>query len=159
MSVAFRRDCDEEHLEPKFELPLPAGPNLVTARGLAQIETRVREIEAKLGCETDDAAREEAKRELRYWKTRRSTAQVAPVPVGDAVAIGTRVTIRLNGATRSIAIVGHDEADPASDMVGFLAPLAKALLGAGAGEHLPFAGKEDAIEVLSIEPLADLPAR
>ena len=26
MSVAFRRDSDEEHREPKFEIPLPAGP-------------------------------------------------------------------------------------------------------------------------------------
>ena len=37
MSVAFRRDGDEEHLEPKFEIPIPPGPNLVTARGLALI--------------------------------------------------------------------------------------------------------------------------
>ena len=28
MSVAFRRESDEEHLEPKFELPLPAGAEL-----------------------------------------------------------------------------------------------------------------------------------
>ena len=41
MSVAFRRDSDEEHLEPKFELPIPPGPNFVTPAGLAQIEERV----------------------------------------------------------------------------------------------------------------------
>ena len=35
MSVAFRREGDDEHLEPKFELPIPPGPNRVTARGLA----------------------------------------------------------------------------------------------------------------------------
>ena len=40
MSVAFRRESDEEHKEPKFELPLPPGPNLVTARGLALIEAK-----------------------------------------------------------------------------------------------------------------------
>ena len=39
MSVAFRRDSDEEHLEPKFELPIPAGPNLVTLRGLGRSAT------------------------------------------------------------------------------------------------------------------------
>ena len=38
MSVAFCRESDEEHLEPKFELPIPPGPNLVTPRGLALIE-------------------------------------------------------------------------------------------------------------------------
>ena len=41
MSVAFRRESDEEHLEPKFELPIPPGPNFVTPGGLAQIEGRV----------------------------------------------------------------------------------------------------------------------
>ena len=30
MSVAFRRDSDEEHLEPKFELPIPPGETVVT---------------------------------------------------------------------------------------------------------------------------------
>ena len=44
MSVAFRRDCDEEHLEPKFELPIPVGPNLVTGRG----ESRVQRIHTHL---------------------------------------------------------------------------------------------------------------
>ena len=33
MSVAFRRESDEEHKEPRFELPIPAGPNLVTEDG------------------------------------------------------------------------------------------------------------------------------
>ena len=37
MSVAFRREGDDEHLEPKFEIPIPPGPNLVTARGAALI--------------------------------------------------------------------------------------------------------------------------
>ena len=37
MSVAFRRESDEEHKEPRFELPIPPGPNLVTAAGLATV--------------------------------------------------------------------------------------------------------------------------
>ena len=41
MSVAFRRNGDEEHLEPKFEVPIPPGPNLVTPAGLALIEARI----------------------------------------------------------------------------------------------------------------------
>ena len=48
MSVAFRRDSDEEHLEPKFELPIPLGPNLVTTRGLAMIGSRIAELEARI---------------------------------------------------------------------------------------------------------------
>jgi hypothetical protein len=33
MSVAFRRESDDEHKEPEFELPIPVGANLVTPRG------------------------------------------------------------------------------------------------------------------------------
>ena len=153
MSVAFRRESDEEHKEPKFELPLPPGPNLVTERGLAQIQARVRELEAQIAAGGDEAALETAKRDLRYWRTRQSTAQVAPAPDGDLVAFGTRVTIRLNGAERTMSIVGDDEADPARGLVSVSAPLVKALLGAGVGEQLPFAGKEAAVEILAIEPL------
>lgn len=69
MSVAFRRESDEEHLEPKFELPLPPGPNPVTARGLAQIETRVAEYEAAVDGTVDDDTRKAAQRDLRYWRT------------------------------------------------------------------------------------------
>ena len=56
MSVAFRREGDEEHLEPKFELPIPPGPNLVTARGAALIGQRVVEIEAQ-ACRASGAKR------------------------------------------------------------------------------------------------------
>ena len=34
MSVAFRRESDDEHKEPEYELPIPVGANLVTPRGL-----------------------------------------------------------------------------------------------------------------------------
>jgi len=73
MSVAFRRESDEEHKEPRFELPIPAGPNLVTARGLALIDRRVAELEAAIAAETEDEARETLRRDLRYWHTRQTT--------------------------------------------------------------------------------------
>ena len=154
MSVAFRRESDEEHREPRFELPLPPGPNLVTERGLALIRARVCEYEERVAAETDEAAREEAKRDLRYWRTRQSTAQLAPAPAGDEAAFGTCVTIRLNGEERTFAIVGHDEAEPAGGTVSVSAPLARAVLGAVAGDLLPFAGKDDAIEVLNVEAIS-----
>ena len=65
MSVAFRRDSDEEHLEPKFELPVPAGPNLVTARGLARIEQRLAELQSEVRA-ADETAAAGLKRDLRY---------------------------------------------------------------------------------------------
>jgi transcription elongation GreA/GreB family factor len=154
MSVAFRREGDEEHLEPKFEIPIPPGPNWVTSRGLALIHERVAEIKARLATLVDDAAILSAKRDLRYWQTREITAEMMPVPAGGTVEFGTRVSFRHNGKLRSLAIVGDDEADPAHDLVSFSAPLARALMGAEPGEVLPFGGKDDAIEVLSIEPIA-----
>ena len=78
MSVAFRRESDEEHKEPRFELPLPPGPNLVTPRGLALIEAKVAELEAAIAAAAEEAPREALRRELRYWHTRLATAQIAP---------------------------------------------------------------------------------
>ena len=154
MSVAFRREGDEEHLEPKFEIPIPPGPNLVTARGLAQIDARVAELETRLAglvaAGAEEASVNACKRDLRYWQTRQITAELVPQPDGETVEIGTQVTFRHNGKERTLAITGDDEADPAAGMISFSAPLARALLGAEVGEVREFAGKEDALEILAI---------
>ncbi len=155
MSVAFRRESDEEHKEPRFELPIPTGPNLVTARGLAKIGDRVREIEAQLDGLEGEEARAPLLRELRYWHTRQTTAQIAPEPEPGVVAIGSRVRFRLAGRERMIDIVGHDEADPAQDRIAFQAPLAAAMIGAEEGELVDFNGRSEAIEILSAEPIPD----
>lgn len=154
MSVAFRRESDEEHLEPKFEIPIPPGPNLVTARGLALIQERVRSLEADIAALAADPDSEQAiaaaKRDLRYWQTRQATAELAPVPTGETVEIGTTVTFRLDGGERSLTITGDDEADPAHGRIAFSAPLARALMHGEEGEVLPFKDKDDAIEIVSI---------
>ena len=150
MSVAFRRDGDEEHLEPKFEIPIPPGPNRVTKRGKAQIDARVAELEALIAGLSEETALAAARRDLRYWQTRQITAELVPPSLGDVVDFGTTVTFRLNGKERVLAIVGDDEADPAAGLISFSAPLARALMGAEAGEWLPFNGQEDAIEVLAV---------
>ena len=150
MSVAFRRESDDEHLEPKFEIPIPTGPNLVTARGLAMIGQRVRDLELTIADLTDDAALTAAKRDLRYWQTRQVTAELVPAPSGDKVEFGTSVSFLMGGKSRDLALVGDDEADPAGGLIAFSAPLARALMGAEVGELLPFGGKDDAIEVLAI---------
>jgi len=154
MSVAFRRDGDEEHLEPKFEIPIPPGPNLVTPRGLALIGDRVTTLEALVaalaGRGSEDSELKAAQRDLRYWQTRQVTAELVPTPSGETVEIGTSVTFRLNGKERTFAIVGDDEADPEANLISFSAPLARAMMGAEAGELLEFGGREDALEVLAI---------
>lgn len=157
MSVAFRREGDDEHLEPKFEIPIPPGPNLVTARGLALIDDRVAAIAAEVAeladRPDDDTSRKAAQRDLRYWQTRQVTAELVPPPAGDAVAFGTRVVIRHLGRERTLALVGDDEADPAQGLLSFSAPLSRALMDAEPGDFVAFGGKEDAIEVLSVEPI------
>lgn len=153
MSVAFRRESDEEHKEPRFEIPLPAGPNLVTARGLKQIEERVAALEQASAGEGPQF--EEAKRDLRYWRTRLSTAQLAPPPPEDTVAFGSRVRFRLNQQERSIDIVGDDEAEPAAGRIAFSAPLARALMGAAAGDFADFNGQPDVIEILEVGATPD----
>ena len=155
MSVAFRRESDEEHLEPRFELPIPPGPNLVTPRGLALIGERVDAFEAAAAAEADAERRKPIQRDLRYWRTRLATAELAPPPAPGTVGIGTRVTFRLAGAERTLTLTGHDEADPEAGRIAFSAPLARAMIGAQAGEWVDFAGKVEAIEILAVEPAPD----
>jgi transcription elongation GreA/GreB family factor len=153
VSVAFRRESDEEHKEPRFELPIPPGPNLVTPRGLDLIRARIAQLRADVAAATEDDARTLAERDLRYWSTRETTAEVAARPSGDTVAIGTRVAFTLNGASREIEIVGFDESDPAAGKIAFSAPLARAMIGAEAGETVDFGGKADAIEIAAVTPI------
>ncbi len=149
MSVAFRRESDEEHLEPRFELPIPPGPNLVTAAGPVLIVGKVADLEGRIAvASTEDAV--PLLRELRYWRTRAATVEVMPLPDDDEVGIGSRVTFVLNGAERTLAIVGHDEAN-GDTAIGFAAPLARAMIGLQAGETADFQGRADAIRILSVE--------
>jgi len=149
MSVAFRRDSDEEHLEPKFELPIPPGPNLVTPRGLALIEARNAELEAAIASASAEAL-PELQRDLRYWRARLATAQLAPLPTGETVAFGTSVTIEQDGKRRTLTVVGHDESDPAAGRIAFAAPLAKALIGNEVGEEIDPPGPGGAITIIAI---------
>ena len=151
MSVAFRRESDEEHLEPKFEIPIPPGPNLVTQHGLAMIQAKVAELEAQLPDVIGEDEIKKAKRELRYWRTRQVTAQLMPVPDGETVEFGCTVTFRLNGKERRLTLVGDDEADPAADLIAFSAPLGRAMMQAEVGDLVAFNGKADAIEIMAIE--------
>jgi transcription elongation GreA/GreB family factor len=149
MSVAFRRESDEEHLEPKFELPIPPGPNLVTARGLKLIEARVTELEARLAEQLSEEERKAVLRDARYWRARAASAQLVPVPSGETVAVGTRVTFERDGVERTVEIVGHDESEPAAGRVAFSAPLVKAMLGAEVDDEVEVAG--GGMTILGIE--------
>jgi transcription elongation GreA/GreB family factor len=155
MSVAFRREGDEEHLEPRFALPIPPGPNLVTARGLKQIQTRHDMVEASLAGQLSEDERKTVLREARYWRQRLASAQLAPRPDGNRVAIGTRVSFAQDGGARTVDVVGHDESEPAAGRIAFTAPLARALLDAQVGDEIEFAGSNKLLIIASIQISAD----
>ncbi|NIJ17709.1 GreA/GreB family elongation factor [Sphingobium vermicomposti] len=155
MSVAFRRESDEEHLEPKFEIPIPPGPNWVTARGLRLTREKVEALEAVATTDMAEDDVKKLKRDLRYWRTRLATAQLQPVPNAEAVTFGTRVTYRLNGGTKTVTIVGDDEADPNDGRISFSSPLARAMIDAEVGEQLDFGSNGQSVEILAISPIEE----
>ena len=162
MSVAFRRESDEEHLEPRPDLPIPPGPNLVTAAGLAAIEQRAATLEldldAALAVPAEDAVVKAIRRDLRYWQTQRATARVTAALDDETVGFGTRVTYRrADGDRHVVTLVGHDEADPAAGSIAFTAPLARALMGAGIDDRVQFrsGGETVELEILDVQPIAD----
>ena len=149
MSVAFRRESDEEHKEPRFELPIPPGPNLVTESGMALIAERIAALETEQPG-ADATRAEEIARALRYWHTRRMTATLAPPPPEDEIAFGARARVTIDGVERTIRIVGDDEADPAAGLIAFSAPVARALIGLGEGEGATLPGRGGTVQVLAI---------
>ncbi|WP_311268832.1 GreA/GreB family elongation factor [Sphingobium sp. WCS2017Hpa-17] len=155
MSVAFRRESDDEHMEPKFELPIPSGPNWVTVRGLRLTREMVEALEAVDTVGMEEEAAKKHKRVLRYWRTRLATAELRPPADGEVVAFGTRVTYRLNRQEKTIALVGDDEANPHEGRISFSSPLARAMMDAEVSEKVDFAGKVEAVEIVAIAVVSE----
>jgi transcription elongation GreA/GreB family factor len=58
------------------------------------------------------------------------------------VRFGVRARLRLaDGTEQTFQIVGEDEADPKAGLISYVSPLAKALMGKGVGDELPFAAQ------------------
>jgi len=153
MSRAFVRESDADPGSLP-ERPVSAHPNFVTPRGLALIETQVRELEAQRQAARagDDAPlRARIERDLRYWSARRASARVVHAAAAtDRVRFGMRVTLRLStGLSQGFQLVGEHEADAAEGRVSWVAPFAQSLLGREVGESVPFQGGE--AEIVSIE--------
>jgi len=152
MSRAFVRESDTDP-GALPDRPISPHPNFVTRRGLAAIETRVRELETlrQAAREGDDTTlRASIERELRYWSARRASARLVEPAAADRVRFGMRVTLRLaTGTTQAFRLVGEDEADAPQGLISWTAPLAQSLLGREAGESVPFQGVE--AEIVSIE--------
>jgi transcription elongation factor GreB len=143
VSKAFTKDDrPEEPVVVRHRPALPEGvPNYVTRRGLTALKER---LEA-LG---PGAPRTELEQRI-------ATAVLAPPPTGrDDIRFGARVRARgRDGALRELQIVGVDEADPATGLVAFVAPLARALLGRRVGDQVTVrapGGVED-LEIVSVD--------
>ena len=125
-------------------------PNLVTPRGLRQIEAQVAACEQALAEAGDEAAQARAERELRYWAARLGAARLTE-PEADVTTVrcGTTVTAQqADGTELRLAIVGEDEADPASGTLSYVSPLARALIGKSPGDTVKMGPGE--IEIIAI---------
>ena len=125
-------------------------PNLVTRRGLQQIEDNVGRFERELARAENEEAGARAARELRYWAARLGSARLEePGDTPETVVFGTRLTGRReDGRTVVYEIVGEDEAAPEAGRIAWTAPVARALLGGEAGEVRRLPNGE--IEILDI---------
>jgi transcription elongation GreA/GreB family factor len=139
MSKAFTKE--PEGGEVYDDLPdRPISPhNLVTPKGLEMIETELARLhrEHAAAHDADDRPRlAKINRDLRYWTSRRATAQVVKPPQdATEVQFGSTVTIeRDDGRRQTYRIVGEDEADPALGTLSYVSPVAQALLGKQTGD-------------------------
>jgi len=158
MSVAFTREEDSEAQAANLpDRPVSPHANLVTARGLAQLDDALAQARAAYAAaqaageiSADRTAMARATRDLRYYAARRGTAQLLETPeAGDTVVFGGAVTFeREDGRRQTFRIVGEDEADPAKGAVSYVSPLAQALLGRQVGDTAVVAGSE--VEIVAI---------
>lgn len=146
MSRAFVKEPDSG--APDLDLPerpVSEHPNYVTPAGLAELERRAGEVEARrlelLALGDDPLNADDLRhvdRDLKYYAARIESAILvdpAAQPV-DEVAFGAAVTVTDAGGERTFTIVGEDEADLATLKVSHVSPLAEALMGARVGERV-----------------------
>ncbi|WP_457935769.1 transcription elongation factor GreA [Mesorhizobium sp. 10J20-29] len=156
MSRAFTREDDSDgQIADIGERPVSTHRNLVTASGLAQIDSAVNELREELAKAEADADRERiarVSRDLRYWSARRENAELSePEPGSEVVRFGMTVTVEGDdGKQKAWKIVGEDEADAAKGSVSHVSPMALALFGKTVGETATVNGKEWEIVKLEI---------
>jgi transcription elongation GreA/GreB family factor len=162
MSVAFTKESDAESVAADLpDRPIPAHPNLVTPKGLAQIDAELTAARAAYATaqagdaiSADRTAMARATRDLRYWSARRASAQLIETrPTDGTIAFGSEVTFeREDGRRQTYAIVGDDEADPAGKTggasVSYVSPLARAMMGKSVGDVVMLAGQE--VEITAV---------
>lgn len=162
MSKAFTREVDfdptlEVSVRPRDVLP-PGVSNYITPAGAARLRDEQGELERRRPALLEEIAelvragrgdgeeRRAAHRRLREldehiaWLGERIAGLEVVDPAShpdDRARFGARVTVmEPGGATVVYRIVGVDEAEAASGCISWISPLAKALLGAEAGDEV-----------------------
>jgi transcription elongation GreA/GreB family factor len=144
MSRAFVKETDAR----TEELPdrqISSHRNFVTETGLAAIDAAIGQFEVEYQAATrkgDAQAAAAALREVRYWRTRRASAEVVrPSSDTRTASFGMTVALRReDGREQTFRIVGEDEADPSRGTVSYVSPLARAVLTCGPGDTVEIAG-------------------
>ena len=154
MSKAFTKEPETGDVYD--DLPdRPVSPhNLVTPKGLEMIEAELarQHLEHAAAQEANDRALlAKTNRDLRYWTSRRATAQVMEPPKdAKEVHFGSTVTIvRDDGRRQTYRIVGEDEADPHAGTLSYVSPVAQALMGKQVGDVVEAGAAEAEIVEIS----------
>lgn len=156
MSRAFTRQDDSENVIADIgERPVSASRNLVTEQGFAHIEAQLASLREDLAKAEAEANRERiatVSRDLRYWQSRRETAEVSvPEPDSSVVRFGMKVTIEDDDGRRNVwQIVGEDEADASKGRISHVSPMAQALFGKSVGDVASVNGRDWEIVELSV---------
>ena len=139
MSKAFTNEDDGEFIADIGERPISTERNLVTEDGVAQMEEHVNRLRKEFAEAEKKQEREAmaiATRDLRYWQTRRESAELSvPEPGETVVRFG--MTVRLEGEDGKHVtwkIVGEDEADVHAGKISHVSPMARAMFGKGVGD-------------------------
>jgi transcription elongation GreA/GreB family factor len=123
MSRAFTKERDDAP-EPEVVPPARTGPNYLTAAGLA-------ELRARLEAADDPRERERLQHSLE------AAVVVEPPEDRSVVAFGATVVVADSSRKQqTYTLVGEEEADVKAGKISATSPLAEALLGAHAGDHV-----------------------
>ena len=165
MSRAFvNEDQAAAQADTPVERQVRTQPNHLTARGLAQLQAKVAELqqlhseESARGEMADKQRQAEIERDLRYFNQRLRSAQVvAPATSTEQGQIGSWVTFaNEEDAQQRVQLVGEDQADAARGLINWGSPLGRALLGARLGDEVlcKRPAGDQVLEIIRIEPEA-----
>jgi transcription elongation GreA/GreB family factor len=117
-----------------------ASPNYVTPEGLAALRQKAVELRARLEpLAKDSREAREVKRDLRYYEGRAASAILVDPRTAPSDDIRFGAVVDLCGEkdeSRTLAIVGQDEAEGAQDRIAWDSALALALMGAKKGDRI-----------------------